>query len=67
MPAQGCERCLHGLTLVDPLEIGVVVSTKQVGTVTRGCSGWRLDEEVVPVLMPRGDRAHGGTDILDTM
>jgi hypothetical protein len=58
VPAQGCERCLHGLTLVDPLEISVEVSTKQVGTVAHGCSDWRPDEEVVPVLLPSGDRAH---------
>ena len=58
VPAQGCERCLHGLTLVDPLEIGVEVSTKRVGTVAHGCSDWRPDEEVVPVLLPSGDRAH---------
>ena len=60
VPAQGCERCLHGLTLVDPLEIGVEVSTKRVGTVAHGCFDWRPDEEVVPVLLPSGDRAHVG-------
>ena len=60
VPAQGCERCLHGLTLVDPLEISVEVSTKRVGTVAHGCSDWRPDEEVVPVLLPSGDRAHVG-------
>lgn len=60
VPAQGCERCLHGQTLVDPLEISVAVSTKRVGTVTHGCSDWRPDEEVVPVLLPSGDRAHVG-------
>ena len=60
MPAQVCERCLHGLTLVDPLEISVDVSTKRVGTVAHGCSDWRPDEEVVPVLLPSGGRAHVG-------
>ena len=49
-----------GLTLVDPLEVSVEVSTKRVGTVAHGCSDWRPDEEVVPVLLPSGDRAHVG-------
>ena len=60
VPAQGCERCLHGLILVDPLEISVDVSTKRVGTVAHGCSDWRPDEEVVPVLLLSGGRAHVG-------
>lgn len=51
----------RGLTLVDPLEISVEdVSTKRVGTVAHGCSDWRPDEEVVPVLLPSGGRAHVG-------
>ena len=45
---------------MDPLEISVDVSTKRVGTVAHGCSDWRPDEEVVPVLLPSGDRAHVG-------
>ena len=45
---------------MDPLEISVAVSTKRVGTVTHGCSDWRPDEEVVPVLLPSGGRAHVG-------
>ena len=42
--------------------ISVDVSTKRVGTVASWLVGsdWRPDEEVVPVLLPSGGRAHVG-------